>query len=372
MIKDYAIVTDDQALLIMLWAVFTWCYQEFDRCPLLLINAPERASGKTQLLKIVGELVSRPHEIANITVAGMFRTIDEHGRTLLIDEGDCFLEGKSELAGLLNSGYQPGVEILRTEAVGKEFVNRAYQVYGPKAIAGIALERHLPSATMSRGIQIVMRRKMRTEVVKRLRFLDRKDVDSMRSRIYRFVQDHRQDFALEIDLPERLALSEHLEDRAQDNAEPLLTIAKCFGEQWYDKAKEAFFQLAAGTAPPKSLSNQLLEDVRIVFRDLDPGERWISTAKLLGLLCSDPEMDWKRHGHGQGMTAKQMAGLLRGYGIVPQPTSGRGRGGGTLRGYWLDDFREAFARYLPDEPTAPEDGDVEPGPDEPPSVPDSF
>lgn len=367
-IKEYAVLNDHQALLVGLWVTLSWCYQEFDRCPLLLINAPERACGKSQLLKIIGKLVSRPQEIANITVAGMFRTIESDGRTLLIDEADTFMEGKTELAGVINAGYDRGGDVIRMETVGKELVQKSYRVYGPKAIAGISLERHLPPTTISRGIQIVMKRKMRKEVVKRLRYLPQEVTEGLRSRLNRFVEDHREDFSRELDLSEQMRLSEELGDREQDNAEPLLVIARCLGDAWYERAKEAVLWLSAQTAEPKSESSLLLEDQRTVLADYDAHARYIASATLVQLLVENPEMDWDQYNNGRPITPRQLARLLSAYGIAPKTV--RMKNGTTPKGYELRHFKEAFARYLPDEPPASTDDGAPAGPVDPPPEPD--
>ena len=132
-IKIYVVVSDDTALAIALWCILTWCYELFPRCPLLLINAPERECGKTQLLKVVEFLVHAPLETTNITLAALFRVVANYGPTLLIDEADTFMEGKGELAGIVNKGYERGGVVLRIESDGKDLVERAYLVYGPKA-----------------------------------------------------------------------------------------------------------------------------------------------------------------------------------------------------------------------------------------------
>ena len=190
-IKNYVVITDHDALAVALWCVNTWCYREFDRCPLLFINAPERECGKTQLLKVVEKLVCKPMETANITLAALFRLITKYCPTLLIDEADTFMDGKTEFAGVVNKGYEKGGFVVRVETVGKEFAECVYQVYGPKAMAGIMLERHLPSATMSRGIQIPMKRKTKDDSVQRLRSADPRVFKDLRARIVKFVTDNK-------------------------------------------------------------------------------------------------------------------------------------------------------------------------------------
>ena len=256
-IKDYVIVSERDALVVALWAILTWCYEKFHRCPLLLINAPERECGKTQLLKVVEKLVFRPMETANITLAALFRLITNHKPTLLIDEADTFVEGKTELAGVVNKGYERGGFVLRVESDGKELTERAYYVYGPKAMAGISLERHLPNATMSRGIQVPLKRKTKDDSVQRLRSADPEVFKGLRSQILKFVLENKETLAKGWD-----EMPEELSDRQQDNWEPLLAIAHCLGEKWYRKACEAAVQNYEETSPPKSSSNQLLEDIR--------------------------------------------------------------------------------------------------------------
>jgi putative DNA primase/helicase len=87
-----------------------------------------------------------------------------------------------------------------------------------------------------------------------------------------------------------------LSDRQQDNWESLLAIANCFGEVWYAKAVEAALQNCAETSPPKSSSNQLLEDAREVLAKYQ--QKYIPSADLLNLLHSDPDMDWSNYNRG--------------------------------------------------------------------------
>lgn len=368
-IKVYVVVSDHTALAVALWVILTWCYDLFPRCPLLLVNAPERECGKTQLLKLVEFLVRSPLETTNITLAALFRVIAKYGPTLLIDEADTFMEGKGELAGIVNKGYERGGVVLRIESDGHDFVERAYQVYGPKALAGITLERHLPDATMSRGIQVPMKRKTKDDKVERLRSADPKVFADLRSRIARFVQDHRA--FLENGWDE---LPEQLSDRQQDNWEPLLAIANCFGQQWYRKANEAALAICVETAPPKSSSNQLLEDIREVLQRYS--DKYIPTVDLLEKLNTHSDMDWARYNRGQPLTSRQLSRYMSAYGVKPKTV--RMNDKYTPKGYDIREFEEqAFSRYLPPrliEPTPVEETDeISPKPQGSENVPpESF
>lgn len=336
-IKVYVVVSDHTALAVALWVILTWCYDLFPRCPLLLVNAPERECGKTQLLKVVEFLVRSPLETTNITLAALFRVIAKYGPTLLIDEADTFMEGKGELAGIVNKGYERGGVVLRIESDGHDFVERAYLVYGPKALAGITLERHLPDATISRGIQVPMKRKTKDDKVERLRSADPKVFADLRSRIARFVQDHRA--FLENGWDE---LPHQLSDRQQDNWEPLLAIANCLGPQWYRKANEAALAICVETAPPKSSSNQLLEDIREVLQRYQ--QKYIPTVDLLDRLNTHSDMDWARYNRGQPMTSRQLSRYMGAYSIKPKTV--RMDDNYTPKGYEVREFEDAFDRYL--------------------------
>ncbi|KAB2905964.1 MAG: DUF3631 domain-containing protein, partial [Burkholderiaceae bacterium] len=351
LIKNYVVLSDHSAVAVSLWCVLTWCYQHFARCPILLINAPEKECGKTQLLKIIGKMACRPLETANVTMAALFRMVNEYGPTVLIDEADTFMNGKSEMAGIINNGYESGGYVMRMETDAKgEMHCCAYGVYGPKALAGIALERHLPDATMSRGIQVPMKRKTKADTVQRLRLADPQRFASVRSGILRFVLDNQDALA-----NTTLKLPEQLGDRQQDCWEPLLIIAHCLGPEWYAKAVEAALAICAETEPPKSSSNQLLEDVREVLQGYQG--QYIPSAQLLEMLHAHPDMDWCRYNHGQPLTARQLAKFLAPYDIRSKTV--RMGNSGTPKGYEVRQFQEAFDRYLPG---LPADSEVDPTP----------
>lgn len=350
-IKNYAVVSDSSALATALWIFHTWCYQQFERSPLLLINAPERECGKTQLLKIVKLLSYCSIETANITTASLFRVINEYHPTLLIDEADAFMKGKDEMAGIINSGYEKGGFVMRMESDVKtgEQVCCTFQVFGPKALAGIALERHLPPATMSRGIQIPMKRKTKDDVVQRMRFVDKKKVAYLRSGILRFVLENKDVFEkASINLPEALG------DREQDSWEPLLMIGYFLGGAWFNMAIDAALTISAETAPPKSSSNQLLEDVREVLQ----GHQglYIASAQLLEMLHEHADMDWRSYNHGQPLSSRQLAKFLAPYEIKSKTV--RIGPSNTPKGYEIRQFHQAFERYLPAMLTTVESAEV--------------
>lgn len=337
------LVTSDHALTAMtLWIVHTYCYKSFSHSPILLINAPERACGKSVGLGLTARLASKSFECGNISVAAMFRVIAMHGPTLLIDEADTFIESNPEMAGILNKGYEDSGTVLRVEKTEDNFEPVAYSVFGPKAIAGISMDRRLAEATLSRCVQIKMRRKIKGETVQRLRSANQEEFDTLRSQISRFVSDNKQ--CLEegySDMPDELS------DREQDNWEPLFTVAHCAGPRWLEMAREAALDIKAATDEPQSMSNNLLADIREVFLSL-PTENgnYIPSAELIELLCEDEEKGWSTYNRGDPLTQRQLAKSLRAYDI--RSKSVRMPNGTSPKGYELREFDEVFRRYLPE------------------------
>lgn len=337
LLKRYIIMSDHDAIAMALWIIHTYCYRQFSHSPLLLINAPERACGKSVALGVVAKLVPRPLECANITVAALFRVVQNRNPTVLIDEADTFLDGKPDLAGILNKGYEQGGMVLRVETVGDRLVEVGYRVFGPKALAGITLERCLPDATLSRGIQISMRRKVKGEEVERLRNINLAELSRLRSQIHRFVSDSEAQIQEGTsDLPEELS------DREQDNWEPLFTIASCIGSQCLELAREAALSVKAATLEPQSASNNLLSDIYELLSGYQ--ERYIPTSTLVEMLTKDPDMGWGTYNKGFPLTPRQLARNLQPYRIRPKTV--RMSTAQTPKGYEVYEFQDAFVRYL--------------------------
>ena len=349
-IRTYVIADDCYVTAMVLWITHTYSFRQFHYSPLLLINAPERACGKSVALELIARLAHRSFETANITVAALFRIIEMYGPTVLIDEADTFLESNPEMAGILNKGYEHRGVVVRVETIGDRLQPVPYRVFGPKAIAGIAMERRLADATLSRCVRVQMRRKVQGETVQRLRSADRQKFSHMRSQMHRFVKDSQQELAKgHTDMPSELS------DREQDNWEPLFTVARCAGPRWLAKAREAALSIKGSTEEPQSMTNSLLADIREVL----PGRQvlYIPSAKLLELLTNDPEMGWSTYNRGSPLTVRQLAKSLGAYGIRSKTV--RMPSGLTPKGYEIREFEEVFKRYLsPQNPSDLTQGEV--------------
>jgi putative DNA primase/helicase len=350
-LEQYIVLTPYQVVAVTLWIALSWFVAVMQVLPLLLIDAPDKECGKTQLLDVVGRMTARGFTVANITLAALFRVIDQYLPTLLIDEADTFFRDKSEITGLINAGHtKSSAWVLRL--VGDYFDPKKFSVWCAKAIAGISLKKHLPDSTMSRGIVIKMRRKMVNEKVKRLRHAEPGLFDEIKSKMARFAADYAEQIS-----QARPHLPDELSDRAQDNWEPLLAIAECAGPEWVERATDAALKLSGERESSASIGNELLADIQYIFES--KGDDKISTVDLIAALSEDQEMPWATYNRGKPLTPRQLAKHLGGYGIKSKTVRFKYD---TPKGYDLGQFEDVFARYLASPENLPQRRNVSPQP----------
>ena len=314
-----------------LWVVMTWLMDTVKVAPLAVITAPEKRCGKSQMLSVLGRMVCRPLQASNISAAALYRVVEAHQPTLLIDETDAFLKDNEDMRGIINSGHTPdSAYVIRL--VGDDHAPVKFSTWGAKALSGIGT---LADTIMDRAVVLQLRRKMPHESVERLRHAEPELFDEIRAKISRCVNDHR-----ELIRRCKPVIPNVLHDRAQDNWEPLLGIAEVSGERWAQLAKKAAISLT-GVTDSSSVGNELLSDIQEVIEQ----KRLIKipSADLIRFLCEDDEKTWATYNRGKPITPRQFSKRLKEYGIVSKPIR---NGVEVHKGYEVSQFDEAFARYL--------------------------
>jgi putative DNA primase/helicase len=153
--KKHVILPENGDVALALWSVGTYCFDEFRIWPRLLINSPEKRCGKTSLLEILGAIVKRALSASNCTPASMFRVIDQVQPTLLLDEGDTFLNSSEELRGIVNCGHSKATGFV-VRCTGDEHNVQRFSAWSPLAIAMIGQP---PGTIVDRSICVSLRRK---------------------------------------------------------------------------------------------------------------------------------------------------------------------------------------------------------------------
>jgi hypothetical protein len=271
----------------------------------------------------------------HLTAPVLFRVMDQHQPTLLLDEVDAYLTRSEELRGLLNAGHKQGACAYRCAGGGNAI--RAFKAFGPAVLSGIG---PLPDTLHDRSIRIMLTKVEPAQLA--ARFDSRKkDIETVLCRkLARWTQDN---FTLLQACDPAMPASVY--NRVADNWRPMFAIAQIAGGDWPRRALEAYTHLTNQRAPEPSQpttrnSQLLLADIRQIFTH--SGATRLSTKQLLEALQRLPD------GHYSGLgpahyASKWLARRLSPLGIKPRAM----RIGNTrVKGYVLSDFSEDFHRLL--------------------------
>jgi putative DNA primase/helicase len=331
-IQRFIVCAPETATAATLWIAFTWIIEHVQVAPLAIITAPEKRCGKTQLLELIGRLSKRPLSASNISPAAVFRVIEAQSPTLLIDEADTFFRIHEELRGILNSGHtKSNAYVIRT--VGDDHEPKRFSTWGAKAIAGIG---KLADTVMDRAIILSLRRKLPNEKVERLRYVETGLFEMLARKLARFGEDHGATIGRA-----RPSLPGALNDRAQDNWEPLLAIADLAGGNWPSEARTAALAISGDGEGDLSTNEELLSDTRDIF-NADGVDR-ISLANLRERLCADDTAPWATWSRGKPISVRQLGKKLAEFGVIARPLRVSGT---TQKGFERSQFEDAWRRYL--------------------------
>src|SRR5262249_18651750 len=335
-IGRFAVMQDHERIAIAFWILHSHAHSAADCSPILTHLSPTPGCGKTQALGVEKRLVPKPLASSNCSPSAIFRCVEAHRPTLLIDEGDSFFSLDEALRGILNSGHtRTTAYVLRSEGKGNE--PRQFSTWPPKITAAIG---KLPLTIMQRSIIIHMRKRKQSEPVER--FLDRREypeLEELRRKAARWTADNLT--ALE-QAPEP-SFPSNMDDRAVGNWIPLFTIADAIGAEWPRKIREAAQQFKGrpGTTPQVV---ELLADIRDVFAEKRIDRIW--SADLVAALKDLDGRPWREGNRGKGLTTNYLANQLGEFDIHPDTVR---IGTRTKKGYMIDWFKDAFERYLADE-----------------------
>jgi uncharacterized protein DUF3631 len=331
--RRFVSLPDGGAEALALWIVFTYALDAFDVAPILALCSPLKRCGKTTTEDLTAALAHRPLTAANITVAALYRTVEQFAPTLIVDEADTFLLTNLALRGVINSGHTRATAfVIRTAS----HEPRLFSTWGARMIALIG---RLPATLEDRAIVLPMRRRAPGEPVDRIRRTElRRQLDPLRRRAVRWVADHRA--ALRVADP---AMPAELDDRQADNWRPLLAIADAAGRTWANLARMAA-RIVAGSVveADQAAPVQLLADLHDLF--VTGAADKLATAAIMRYLTTLELRPWTEYAQGKPLTPRHLAKLLDGFNIKARQIR---EGSATRKGYVRADFTDAFRRYLP-------------------------
>jgi putative DNA primase/helicase len=333
MFRRYIVLPQGADIAIALWVLHAWTFDAGDISPFIVFVSPTKRCGKSNTMIILYYLTPRSEFTSNISPSALFRRIQDARPTLIIDEGESFLNNNEEMRGILDSGHTKATAYVhRTVEINGEHKPRRFSTWAPKAIATIG---SLKDTLEDRSIIIPLQRKPKTADVARLRKRDNDEFALLRRRAARWAADN---FSKLTDPEPHIPAV--LNDRAADNWRPLLAIAELAGDEWLKLARDAACLLSGEGHESTSRNVELLADIREAFGDLDV----MTSANLVAKLTSDPERPWADWKRGKPLTQRQLASLLRPFGIIS--VNVRPEIGAQGKGYRRIDFEEAWTAYL--------------------------
>jgi putative DNA primase/helicase len=338
-VKRFVVVNEHALVAITLWVAFTYFFDIAETSPRLAILSPTKRCGKTRALEVLLMLCLRPVSASNLSPSAIFRMVDLEHPTLIIDEADTWNANKNdELRGILNSDHTPAnAFVIRNVPIGdKEWMPHKFSTWCPIAMAAIG---KLPETWLDRSIVIPMQRKLGAVKVERLTRRNRQAREQaavLSARLARLGVDN-----LDVVRTANPMIPNLTSDRAVDNWEHLCAIAELGGPEWANKARIAALALTGSEAANEasSLGEMLLADLRELFKN---SER-LTSAHICEKLAEHEDRPWPEYRRGKPITPKQLASLLRPFGIAPATIDG------IAKGYRRDWFKAVFSQYLGDE-----------------------
>jgi hypothetical protein len=219
---------------------------------------------------------------------------------------------------------------------------KGFSAFAPAALAGIG---HLPGTLHDRSIVIRLLRAKPGEVAARFDSRHTEAEAVLCRKLARWTADNFT--RLETTDP---ALPANAYNRLADNWRPLFAIAQLVGSDWPARAAAAYAALTSTEdADAQGLGTTLLTDIAALFTT--EGTDRLTSASLAASLGALEGRPWPDFGKtGKPVTPNQLARLLKRFRIAPRTI--KLPDGSTAKGYHLDDFTEAFDRFLSGSPDA--------------------
>lgn len=383
---DYMVMPARTVVMLALWEQAAHFIGEgddigpWDTFPIAAVTSPEMGCGKSTLLDQISEVAPRSElgKLINPSEAHLFRTIESHRPTMVMDESERFTGGQLDpFRSLMNASIRWDAKTGRCAKVKDDHEPRTYSIYCPKVLALIG---DLDPVLNDRCLPVRLERKA-DEPVRQFRGkAAREEGQKVRAAMAEWAVVNRAAVEKVYDGLTPFRLRNH---RRADLLMPLQAVATVLGGgalaelEAYARDLEAQDREAEQNSPRV----RLLAAVRELFAEQHPasappagsltaaihakseplvqsqgGQPFIRTGALLAALCKREEEPWKEWSHGRPLSAEKLAGLLRPFGIRSARTPDQKQSG-----YYLASFRDAWGRYLPPAPAA--------GPTNPASAP---
>lgn len=344
-VRRYVVLTEQQALVVALWAINTWLYDRFPAVPFLEIVATTKRSGKTTLLDVLKKVTRGAEKFAIVRILTVLRMIEAYeGRvTILIDEAEQFSRPSlGEQRSGIATGYKAGSQ--HAISVGKSF--QRFRTFAPWAFAQIG---NVHDVLRDRCIEIELTRAKPERVLSEWDTTADAEAQEL---IAELVEFSKQPGKTRIPI----VAADWLTGRERELWTPLVSVAAWLGVHADTMRALRVASVDLGllkTLPPKvwhsaqdeqdaeerDAAERVLSDLLSVIPD---GEAFVPSAVAVERLRSIDVAPW-RAWRGNGINEITLAALLARYGVQPEVGQiGKGRKGRVqVRGYRVRALKDA-------------------------------
>lgn len=210
--------------IVSLWIMHTYIYCIFRYVPYIWLNA-EAGSGKSNVIDVVMSFSFNGDTNIGGTPAIVYRTIDNNGSTLFLDEfEDMTGEEKGLILAILKAGFKNGATVKRCSS--DNYKPESFSAFSPKMFAGIT---DIDSVLLSRCIKINMQRA--TDISKISEFFSN-DIDfnqecaKIKNDLHIFGLKYIEEINNLYKDKELFVLEKEYTPREKDLWKPLITISK--------------------------------------------------------------------------------------------------------------------------------------------------
>jgi hypothetical protein len=338
----YVVIQPHQLTTAVLWIGHAWTYDHgvpFNS-PMLAATSAEPGAGKSLLAVVVGRLCPRLSLNVEITGPNVYRFVDAHKPTMVIDEADDLFTRKSDLKHVMNAGWTRGFTIPRQVKINGIWQTVHFDPFCPKLIALLGC--NLPPQTRSRCIELRMLPKRHDEVTEEFDQRDDAEFAILRRKLACFATNNAV-----ILKDAKPIMPVGFNNRTAANWKLLLAIADLAGGDWPQRAREAAEHLSRSRHRP-TFGVKLLAEFSACFIESYTTE--VTSETMKERLAANPVGIWIDYNHGGPITQRQIADLLDPFEINPVSLHPTKRKDFSRQGYRILQFADAFARYLPPDP----------------------
>ena len=321
----------------------------------MLITAPEKRCGKSQLLGLISKLSRRPLNGASLSAPVLFRMAEAYQPTIFIDEVDSFLDRDEDLKGMIKCGIERGQALawrMEKDPVTQKQNPVPFDCFGFKALSGIGAQ-NIEDTITDRCIVIELKRKLKQERVPKVRNEPAEKWQALNAKCARLALDYGERLK-----KYRPLMPEQMSDRDADKWEPLIALADLidgdkglagtFGKMgtYGDACRAVAVRLSNGVDADEPMAVELLRNIRDVLNE-DEATAVVKVDYILSMILTErlnrnKEWRWYEMHRGSGISPRLLAKWLKNFDIRP----GKIREEGNKSGYRKIVFQDPFERYL--------------------------